>query len=262
MTFRPLALLACGLLSAQAFAASVLYDDFNAGTGLDRTKWSESEGWRFVDDKGRLSLGRYLYGGTASSTGLAVESWNTSLLIGAAVKGLKGTVTATEIQQDETCAANTAVGQSSARLISSHFNIRAGGPVAGDRTGDVLAQIRLRRLSNSTDPQGTLQVQALLTQCVSADCNSSVNMPGSPVLMGTVPLGTAAKVQYTWDRKNNKVVFGWGAVSAEIAYTEDDSVAPSLLFANVSLRNEVLNCAGQRIKGGVAANFDNIYVSD
>ena len=44
-----------------------------------------------------------------------------------------------------------------------------------------------------------------------------------------------------------------------MSYTDDDSVAPSLPFNNLSLRNEVANClSGARVKAGVSAEFDNV----
>lgn len=266
MKYRPLALLATGLLAlTQAQAAAVLYDDFGATTGLDRSKWSEAEAGRYIDGKGKLNLLRYLYSSTASDAGLTLESFNNSLPLTTPLKSLKATVAVQTFKQDEPCAANPAVGQSTARLIGSHFNIRAGGPVAGDRTGDVVAQVRVRRASNSADPAGVLQVQAVLSQCTNADCSTSAlitpaNGGSNPVLLTTVTTGTALKLGYSWDKTTKTFNYVAGANAASITYAESHKSAPVQLFGNLSLRNEVPNCTAQRTKAGIAATFDNVYL--
>lgn len=255
-------LAAAAALTAPAMAAPTLYDNFNSGLELDRSKWTEPEAWRALDEvNGRLIMGRYLFGGVASDTGLTLDSWNSSLIIAAPVLGLRANVTVTELNQDERCAANASVGQSGARLIGSHFNVRAGGPVAGDRTGDVLAQVRLRRTSNSLDAPGVLQAQGVVIQCTNADCSTSTVLPNGAVTLTTVPVGTPIRLQYSWDKANKKFVFGAGAFTAEVPYTDTDTAAPSLLFANLSLRNEIQNCTAGKVKGGIAAAFDNVIVS-
>lgn len=262
MNFRLIPLVAASLLALNAQAATVKYDDFNVNTGIDRIKWNESEAGRFIENN-KLTLGRYLYGNTASDAGLTLESWNMTIPITAPVKGLRADVTIDDIKQNESCAANTTFGQSSARLLGSFFNIRPGGPVPGDRTGDVLAQVRARRTSNSADAPGVLQVQGVLAQCTNADCSTSAALPGAPIVvsLGTVTVGTSMRLQFSWDKKGNTFTFVRDNVTtAQITYTDDDSVAPAVLFANMSLRNEVQNCTAQRIKGGVSAIFDNAYL--
>jgi len=264
VNIRSIALAAASLLALNAQAAAVKYDDFNVTTGIDRVKWNESEAGRFIDNN-KLTLGRFLYGGTASDTGLTMESWNMSIPIAAPVKGLRSDVTIDDIKQNESCPANATVGFSSARLIGSFFNIRAGGPVPGDRTGDVLAQVRVRRLSNSADAPGVMQVQGVLSQCSNADCSASVAVPGASALvvqLGTVAVGTPMRLQFSWDKKANTFTYVRdGNITAQITYTEDDSTLPAALFANVSLRNEIQNCSTQRIKAGIAGTFDNVYVT-
>jgi hypothetical protein len=262
VTNRLIPLMAASLLALNAQAASVKYDDFNVNTGIDRIKWNEAEAGRFIENN-KLTLGRFLYGNTASDTGLTMESWNMTIPITATIKGLRADLTVDDVNQAESCAANTAVGQSSARLISSFFNIRPGGPVPGDRTGDVLAQIRARRTSNSVDAPGVLQVQGVLSQCTNADCSASAAVPGASALvvsLGTVTVGTAMRLQFSWDKKTNTFTYTRDAVSAQITYTENDATPPVTLFANMSMRNEIQNCTTQRIKGGIVGIFDNAYI--
>ncbi|MBQ0958174.1 hypothetical protein KAK06_04325 [Ideonella sp. 4Y11] len=263
MKIRLIPAAVASLLALTAHAAPVKYDDFNVTTGIDRVKWSESEAARYIDGN-KLTLGRFLYGNTLSDTGLTMESWNMSVPILAPVKGLRADLTIDDIKQDESCAANTSVGISSARLLGSFFNIRPGGPVPGDRTGDVLAQVRARRTSNSVDAPGVLQVQGVLSQCTVADCSASAALPGVPLVvsLGSVTPGTPMRLQFAWDKKTNTFTYTRdGAITATITYTQDDSVAPVAVFANVSLRNEIQNCLTQRIKGGIVGIFDNVYVT-
>ncbi|MBN8486449.1 MAG: hypothetical protein J0M20_01760 [Burkholderiales bacterium] len=262
MSYRLTPLMLASLLALNAQAASIKYDDFNVNTGLDRIKWSESEAGRFIENN-KLTLGRFLYGSTASDAGLTAESWNMTIPISAPVKGLRADLTIDDVNQAESCAANTSVGQSSGRLIGSFFNIRPGGPVPGDRTGDVLAQIRARRTSNSIDAPGVLQVQGVLSQCTNADCSASAAVPGASALvvsLGTVTVGTAMRLQFSWDKKGNAFTFTRDGVAAQITYTENDGTLPSALFANMSMRNEIQNCTAQRIKGGIVGIFDNAYI--
>jgi hypothetical protein len=262
VNIRLIPLVAAGLLALNAQAATVKYDDFNVNTGIDRIKWNESEAGRFIENN-KLTLGRFIYGNTASDTGLTTDSWNMTIPITAPVKGLRADLTVDDVKQNESCAANTTVGQSSARLLGSFFNIRPGGPVPGDRTGDVLAQVRARRSSNSVDAPGVLQVQGVLSQCTNADCSASAALPGTTLVvsLGTVTVGTSMRLQFSWDKKANTFTFTRdNAITAQITYTEDDSAAPSSLFANLSVRNEIQNCTSQRIKGGIAGIFDNAYL--
>ena len=258
--FRAITWLAAGLLATGAQAAKVpLYDDFS-GTEIDRAKWQETETWRYVDEsKGRLFLGRRVMGGDTSDSGLALDSLNLSMTQTAPVKTLRTTITVTDIEVSESCAANPAPTFSRARLLGAFFNIRPGGPLPGDRTGDVLAQMRVGRTSSSGDAQGLLRVQGVLSACTNADCSTS-NVIGSVADFGTVPIGTATTVQIDWDKRNNLFLFTRDKLPAiPVAYTDADNVAPELAVNNVSLRNEVPNClSGARVKAGIGAQFDNV----
>jgi hypothetical protein len=259
MKIKTLALVACGAaVLGVAHAAKVpLYDDFN-GNGIDRAKWNETESARYVDDKGRLLLGRDLLGSTASNVGTTDESFNLNMANTAPAKTLKATITVTNVHTDEVCAANTTPTQTAARLIGSFFNIRPGGPQGSDRTGDVLAQFRLRRASNTTDAPGVMQVQGVVSACSNADCSVSSTI-GSALSFGTVNLNTAVIGQVAWDKKNNKFTFTRDSQPAQsVVYTDDDSMAPAVAFNNVSIRNQIANCTAGAIKGGTVAVFDNI----
>ena len=75
-----------------------MYDAFtDANLGVDATKWRESEYLRFIDDKGRLTLGRWTYGSNTSDTGTTAESFSTSATDNAPAKILKVTVVALDV---------------------------------------------------------------------------------------------------------------------------------------------------------------------
>jgi hypothetical protein len=258
----PLVLLAGLCLAGTTLAAKVpLYDDFS-GPGIDRSKWNEAETWRYVDDKGRLTMGRYIFGATTSDSGVTLDNLNLSVSEPTSAKTLKATITVTAVNVDETCAANTSVSSSYARLTGSYFNVRSGGPLPGDRTGDVGAQIRVIRSSNSSDAAGVLKVQGVPFVCTNADCSTS-SAYGAPADLGLVNVGTAVTAQINWDKKNNKFAFiRDNGTPVEVSYTDSDSTAPELAYNNISLRNVVANCqSGPRVKAGIEARFDNVGIA-
>jgi hypothetical protein len=249
---------AVAALGAQA-ARPPLYDDFS-GSGIDRGKWVETETWRYIAN-GKAKLGRWIYGGTSSDSGVTFESLSLSLSASAPPKSLGATIKVTDVSINEGCPFNASPSRPRARIIAAYFNIRPGGPLPGDRTGDVLGLVQLIRASNSTDPQGVLQVQGVVAECTTADCSGATSLYFAP--LGTVQTGTAAVVQVDWDKKNNLFRFTRDKTTVvEQPYTEVDSVGPSLPFANVSLRNEAANClSGPRAKTGIAAEFDDVRLN-
>ncbi len=260
MHYQVTTVLAIGLLlSGAVHAAKVpLYDDFS-GEGIDRSKWLESESARYIDDKGRMLLGRFLYGGSTSDSGQVQESFGLTMAGAAPARSLKTDITVTDLKVDEVCASNPTPSRSVARLIASYFNVRPGGPLPGDRTGDVLAQVRAQRLSNSPDAPGVLQVQGVVSLCTNADCSGSTVI-GTVQSLGTVTLGTKLTAQIDWDKAGNTFNFTRDkTITASVSYSDADNVAPAVPFNTVGLRNEASNClSGPRVKTGVVANFDNV----
>lgn len=249
------ALLAC--LGAQA-ARLPLYDDFSA-PGIDRNKWIDGEAWRYVSN-GKLRMGRWIFGGTASDTGVTAESYGLNATSAAPPKGISATIKVTDLSINEGCAANPSPSRPRARIIAAYFNVRPGGPVPGDRTGDVLAQLQLSRASNSTDADGILRVAGFVTECDNPDCSASTILYSAD--LGQTSVNSAVTAQIDWDRKNNLFRFTRDkTTSVDVPYTEADSSGPSLAFANVSLRTDAANCTAGRVKAGLSAEFDNVSLS-
>jgi hypothetical protein len=180
----------------------------------------------------------------------------------AVAKGLSAIITVTTIGPLDSCPGSTAVSNSRARVIGAFFNVRPGGPVLGDQTGDVLAQAYLRRYGNSLDPAGVLQVTGLVTQCNNADCSSSTTL--SSVTLGTTNVNTAETLRIDWNQKKKLFNFTRGSNAAVPASygSLSDTVAPARPFNNVSIRTEVANCVGPtRVKAGLSALFDKVSIS-
>ena len=263
MTLKPLLLAAllAGASAGSALAAKLpVYDAFtDANLGVDATKWRESEYLRFIDDKGRLTLGRWTYGSNTSDTGTTAESFSTSATDNAPAKILKVTVVALDVGANG-CAANTTPSSVAARTIGAFFSTRPGGPVPGDMTGDVLAQISLRRASNSADAPGVLRVAGGVPQCTNSDCSTSNNLGGFD--LGTANLGDKVVLQITWDEANAKFLFSRdGGTPFEISHAAVTKTGgPGRPFNNVSIRNTTANCTASRVRAGMDANFDDFAI--
>lgn len=261
MKHIPLAalLFAAGTTLTAHAAKPPLYDDF-AGDEIKRAKWLETEAWRFTD-KGKLHMGRWLHGGVGTDTGVVLESFNTTVSNSTPPKAFAATIKVTDIDPNEGCAFNPAPSVPRARIIAAYFNVRPGGPVPNDQTGDVLAQIRLVRASNSADAPGILRVEGNVVECTNANC-SAVNL-WSFADLGTVPVGTAVAAQIDWSKSNNLFRFIRDKTTVvEATYTASDGTGAALPFVNLSLRNETANCAsGPRAKAGIAAEFDDVRIA-
>jgi hypothetical protein len=251
-------LIAATLLGASALCQAAklpLYDNFGGGE-IDRTKWNETEAWRHVEG-GKAKLGRWMYGGTGADTGMLFDSWNLSMAGGNAPKGLQATIKVTEMAANG-CAFNTSPSRSRARIIATYFNVRPGGPLPNDRTGDILAQILVGRASDSSDPENVLRVEGYLNECTTSDCNGGVDRASVP--LGTVMLGDPITVRIDWSKSANLFRFSRdGGTPVDVSYTDADGTSSSLPFANLSLRNWAANCiSGPRVKTGLAAEFDDV----
>lgn len=256
-------LFAAALLGAATLAQAAklpLYDNFS-GDGIDNTKWVETEAWRYLE-AGRAKLGRGLLGGTAGDTGVTLENWSLNVANGNAPKGFQAKITVTDIDATQTCAANPATNWPRARIIASYFNVRPGGPLPGDRTGDILAQIVVGRASNSPDAPGVLRVDGSLVECTVPDC-STATIVRQAVPLGTTTLGTPVVARIDWSKSGNTFSFSRdGGTPVTATYTDADGTSSSLPFANVALRNQVPNClSGPRVKASVSAEFDDVRYS-
>ena len=242
------------LIAAPAFAVKVpLYDDFNSPDGIDRSKWIQSPEIRVVKGK-QADLGRRLYGSTASDVGLTAETYGLSMTDPTPPSGLSADITVVETSV-EGCAANPEPSFSRARLAAAYFN-KFKAPVPGDRTGDVIAQIRVGQTSASPD----LVVGGVISVCLDAACNSSGVI--AQTAFANTTLGTPVNARIDWLKSTKTFRFTVdGTQVADLVYTESHSAAPMLPFVQVSIRNEAANCTASRVRTGLEARFDNVRVA-
>jgi len=250
------ALLAAG--SAHALEPFRVYDNFSS-TPVNPALWTGGE--RVLTTKGgALNLMQRSWGLATADSGLSFVNFNENVTDPAAVTALRAKITVNALEVNA-CPSSPAVGQSRARIIGGFFN--SGTPTPGSQLGDVIAQVRLTRLSNSADAAGVLRVQGLASLCTSADCNNA-SVIGNIVDLGTVNVGQATTVQMQWDQPAKSFLFARdnGAFSGSVAYTQSDASPPGLAFKQLSTRLDLASClSAPRVPGSVDASFDNIAVN-
>ena len=263
-----LSLLALGLTAmAPSFAleALVTYDLFDGVDGdIDPNLWGPTFGpveqKRFINDAGQLELGQRVLAKGSTSTGTTSASYGLNFYAPAAVKEIGATITMIGAGADP-CSANTDVGFSAARLAGSFFS--NGTKTAGSQLNDVVAQVRLERTADSTAAESVTNVVARVDQCTSADCSTTTMLTRS-VLGAAVAPNTPTRVFLRWEPSSKTFYFRRGN-DAYVTYTYafNDSVAPSVPFKGLQIRNKIENCAevNARRGGWAAATFDNVSVN-
>lgn len=255
-------LIAAALLAA--FAAHALepfapYDQFN-DKPLDPARWVEGEQVRTIRGS-TLQLMQRQLGLGVSDSGTTFANFTTNLTAPSTVTSLRARIKVTSLEVNA-CPSNPAVAQSRARIVGALFNVNAAA-TPGSMVGDVTAQVRLTRLSNSPDPAGVLRVQGLALLCSNVDCSAGTTV-GNVVELGTVEVGTATVVQYQWDKAAKTFHFArdQGAFAGTVGYALSDTAPPSRAFHQLSTRLDLPNCqSAARVAGGVDAKFDNVAVN-
>ncbi|MBN8487271.1 MAG: hypothetical protein J0M20_06040 [Burkholderiales bacterium] len=265
---RHLALAAGLLAAAPSFAALetlVDYDQFVGVDGdIDRNLWGPTYGpveqIRLINANGQLELGQRVLAKGSTSTGAVANSYGVNFYAPATVKDIVATITVVGAWIAN-CGANTDTGFTAARIAGSFFN--DGGVTANSQLNDVIAQVRMERLSTSTAADGTTDVVARVDKCTSADCSTTTQLFRS-VLQAGVPVDTPVRVYMRWDQAAKKFLFKKGTDAYRTyTYTMVDTVAPSVAFKGLQNRTKVENCAtsGANRSGGSRALFDNVWVN-
>lgn len=244
---------------AHALEPLKIYDRFS-DRPLDPSRWAEGERVREIRGAGVLRLMQRSYGLGGSDIGQQFQNWNSTLTNPQSISALRARINVTALET-QACPSNPALSQARARIVGTFFN--TGVPTPGSQIGDALAQIRLTRFSNSTDPEGVLRVQGFLAICSTPDC-AGAGVVGNIVDLGTVAVGTPAVVQMQWDRGGKTFTFTRdnGAFSGTVAYPFDDTNPPSSAFKQLSTRVDLPNCSTAPPVGAlVDVKFDNIQVN-
>ncbi|HSI51148.1 MAG TPA: hypothetical protein VLA61_23030 [Ideonella sp.] len=246
--------LACGHVAALESMAT--YDNFGASP-IDASKWSSYERTRRIKN-GALQLAQRDWGLATSDAGTQANSYSEQLSNPAKVTQFKAVVTLNAIELTG-CSANPGVGAVRARVAGSFFN--TGNPTSGDYTGDVLAQVRVIRYSDSVDAAGLAHVEAVASVCRDSDCSSTTTIGGVQQL-GTLAVGESATLAVEWDKATKTFNFWRDITVSSVSYTLNDSIAPAVNQKYVGLRTEVPNClSGARASGFVDASFDNVQIN-
>ena len=104
------------------------------------------------------------------------------------------------------CPANATASITRAATVDLNriSDLAPGTPSApGDLTGDHIARVEVRRLSDSTDPAGLLTARALLFRCENPGCASTM-LVGAPVVLGQVRTHRWFRVRLIWDPNGNE----------------------------------------------------------
>jgi hypothetical protein len=254
-------LAAIGVCASATHAVEPLkiYDKF-ADKPLDPARWFEGERVREIKGAGVLRLMQRSWGLTNADAGLTFQSWSSNLTNPATVTALRARINVTALEANG-CPSNASPAQARARIAGTFFNV--GTPTPGSQVGDALAQVRLTRLSTSSDPEGVLRVQGFLAICSSPDC-AAASTVGNIVDLGTVAAGTATVVQMQWDQGGKTFTFvrDNGTYSGAVAYAFTDSSPPSSQFKQLSTRVDLPNCqSAPAVSSMVDAKFDNVQVN-
>jgi hypothetical protein len=242
---------------AQALEPFRVYDRFT-DKAIDPTHWSDNEKIREIRG-GAMRLMQRTYGFGGSDVGITPTNWQSNLSNPQSITELKATVTVSALEANA-CPSNASVGDARARIIGGFFNVAT--PTPGSQLNDVIAQVRILRVSNTTDPAGLLRVQGVLSLCTSADCNNAATI-GNIVDLGTVMVGTPTTVQIQWDKPGKTFYFARdGGTPGTVAYADSDASPPSLPFKQMSTRVNVPSCqSAPRVSSMVDATFDNVFVN-
>jgi len=268
-------------ISAQAQTPFELYDDFNSDF-LDIEKWTTGErrdtGVMILDTVrelhgGRLRVMGRAFGNTVTvpnpppppaPLGVRAGDVNASFHMWEAVQGLKVSVKVNDVEVAGCPGSNTYPTYARARFAGFFFNSAVDPPsTPTDRTGDVLAQIRIQRRSDSVDRAQVLEVFADVFRCSDAPC---INASGPlPAFLGSILLGQWATIEMDWDVDHSGFNFSINKESTVFVqypwFVYRLSAPGNINTLGVSHR--LANCPmDERAMGFMDAEFENLLVRE
>lgn len=249
------------LLPVCAFAEPLaVYENFDSDQ-INPARWSTSTTERRIESSsGTLRLMQRDWAETGSNSGTAGRSHGLGLANGIRVSQLQATIRVTEYEAVGCNESGGAATNVRARLIGSFFN--TGNRTSGSNVGDLAAQIKIQRDSNSADAANVLRVSGNIFICSDSTCSTSSFIGGAE--LGTINVGGTATLAMEWDKPGKRFVFirDDGAFTGQVAYTQSDSAYPGAHFMSLGTRTDVANCTGSpRPRGLVDARFDQVKVN-
>ncbi|MBI3156013.1 MAG: hypothetical protein HYZ20_11440 [Burkholderiales bacterium] len=252
------AFVGAGLIAGAVPAAESykMYDNFDAVGGLSAERWRPLELTRLIRD-GRLIMSQRNIGNQTGSTGTVSWFHSSNLRDPQAITQLRATVRVDAADSD-TCPANPQPGEAGAQIIGAFFN--AGTSVPGTRFNDVMAFVRINKLSTAADPS-ELKVTGYVLQCTNNDCTTTSELAKKE--LGTSALGVPVLLTLIWDQPNKRFRFGFKTDPLVNApYGIDDSLSPTLPFKTLQTLTRLPDCFdGPRANGYANAAFDSVWVN-
>ncbi len=199
------------LLGARPDAARAepvaIYEDWSTAATLRADRWTASSDLGLETERevhgDTLHMRFRRAGGTGSNSDASFFSNRLNLLNPLSVTHLEVELKVKDVSVTG-CPANVTPSITRAAIDLNRINdLAPGTPLPpGDITGDHIARVEVRRLSDSTDPAGVLTVRALLFRCNNAACTSST-VVGTPLVLGEVTTHERVNIRLSWDAAGN-----------------------------------------------------------
>jgi hypothetical protein len=244
--------------TAHAAESYILWDNFNNQTQFNAALWQSLERTRLVKD-GALRIIQRDVGTQADNTGFTFSNWNTRGKDASGVRQIRAIVTVSDIAVTG-CAFNSTYSSfAAARILGEFFNTDSTTPTS--RINDVGAYIQIQRTSSSTDPAGTLRVNAGIYKCTATDCSTNIGLGG--IDLGTTTLGTAETLRLEWEPELKRFNFQRNSDTKQsLTYTENEAQPAFEPFRLLGTRTNMANClSGPRTESYISAKFDNLAVN-
>lgn len=268
-------------MPSQALEPLVLYDDFNTEF-ISPAKWLVGQeggpaAREFVREilgkkrtirlgrirvelfEGKLRLVDRAYGDTASNSGDRFSGAFLDFPNPDAITAIQVTIQVKKVDVTG-CPQNPAVSGAGVRITGSFFN--TGTPTPGTFLNDVYAQVRIDRLSNSTDPPNVLRVVSDVGICTAVNCSAGTNIDHDE--LGTVRVGETIRLLIQWDQDNHRFIFQRDDNPPVVSpYTVSDVTPSGAKRKNLLIGNFAANCtAAPRPVAFMEAFFDNVFVNE
>ena len=219
-------LLSLGAASAQAggrfhppggtLEPFVLLDNFS-GDHIDKTIWNgtrrpDTDVLDFAREvrHGRLHLKNRSYNDTSFPGGFNSTAVRLFLNNSDPVTAMRAwfRVNAVDVSGCEDSSAASEI-----RVRHAGYFFKSGGigdPFIGNpfsATGDVFVELRIRRLSDSPDPPGVLQIRAVVFLCTDQFCDNGFNVFDEREAFGRTRVGRWTRLTIWWDPDNDRFLF-------------------------------------------------------
>jgi hypothetical protein len=131
----------------------------------------------------------------------------------------------------------------------------------GDLTGDHIARVEVRRLSDSTDSEGGLTVRAVLFRCNNPGCSLTTTI-GTPAIIGQIQTRKLFRVRLIWNPDGNEFRAGLDAnPDIPLPYPAASNARPANSpFALLRVQHLTANCTVA--SGGPAVGDAKIEVRE